>query len=278
MNVDSEIDDQSPRWEVPAYELKRFSDRGHRYCVCVFVINEGEKIRKQLRKMAPYADQVDLIIADGGSSDGSFEPEFLEANRVCALLTKTGPGKLSAQMRMAFAYALRDGYKGVITIDGNDKDDPAAIPLFVAALDDGYDHIQGSRFVPGGKAINTPLTRLLGVKLLHAPLISISSGFRYTDTTNGFRAYSRRFLLDARVAPFRGIFIAYELHYYLAIQAARLNFRVIEVPVTRRYPNHGKVPTKISPLKGNVLILKALFQACLGHFDPIERGEGDIRG
>jgi hypothetical protein len=29
------------------------------------------------------------------------------------------------------------------------------------------------------------------------------------------------------------VFAAYELHYYLAIRAARLGFRVIETPVTR---------------------------------------------
>lgn len=262
---------QPESWEVPEYNMKEFSTKRHRYCVCVFVINEGKNIQDQLRTMAPLANQIDIIIADGRSTDGSLEPNFLAANRVRTLLTKIGPGKLSAQMRMAFAYALGQGYEGIITIDGNNKDDPAAVPLFIKALDEGYDHVQGSRFIPGGKAINTPLMRLIGLKLLHAPLISLSSGFRYTDTTNGFRAYSRRFLLDGRVAPFRNIFVAYELHYYLAIRAARLGFRVLEVPVTRRYPEHGKIPTKISPLKGNLLILKTLFQACLRRFDPTDQ-------
>lgn len=279
MNLVPNFGKLSHDWEVPAYTVKQFSDRDHRYCVCIFVINEGDKIRNQLHNMLPFSDQVDVIVADGGSTDGSLEPELLVANRVCALLTKTGPGKLSAQMRMAFAYALGKGYAGIITIDGNNKDDPDAIPRFIKALDDGYDHVQGSRFIAGGEAINTPMMRLMGVRLLHAPLISLSSGFHYTDTTNGFRAYSRAFLLDKRVAPFRNVFVAYELHYYLAIKAAQLNFRVVEVPVTRRYPEHGKTPTKISPLKGNALILKTLIQACLRRFDPIDQGgEGNSHG
>lgn len=257
-------------WQVPEYELEEYFEKRHRYCVCIFVINEGEKIRKQLQTMAQYAEQLDIILADGGSTDGSLEPTFLKSNGVRVLLTKTGSGKLSAQMRMAFAYALSQGYEGVITIDGNNKDDPAALPRFIAALNQGYDHIQGSRFIPGGEAINTPWQRLVGVKLLHAPLICLSSGFPYTDTTNGFRAYSKRLLLDTRVAPFRDIFIAYELHYYLAIRAALLEFKLLEVPVTRRYPSSGKTPTKISPLKGNILILKTLFKACLRQFDPID--------
>ncbi len=102
-------------------------------------------------------------------------------------------------MRMAFAYALKEGYAGVVVVDGNGKDDITAIPAFVHALEAGYDHIQGSRYVPGGKAINTPLSRHLAVHLLHAPLISLSAGFRYTDTTNGFRAYSSRLLADPRL-------------------------------------------------------------------------------
>lgn len=265
---DSPPEGQPEAWEVPRYSVEEFSTKRHRYCICVFVINEGEKVRTQLQSMAYLAEQIDIIIADGGSTDGSLAADWLTALGIRTLLTKVGPGKLSAQMRMAFAYALTQGYDGIITIDGNNKDDPAATSLFITALDDGYDHIQGSRFIPGGKAINTPWARLIGVKFLHAPLINLSSGFRYTDTTNGFRAYSRRFLLDGRVAPFRKIFTAYELHYYLAIRAAQLGFRIVEVPVTRRYPAHGRTPTKISPLKGNLLVLKTLVKACLRRFDP----------
>lgn len=255
-------------WQVPAYEVAALAERATPFCMCVFVINEGEKIRKQLKRMAPLAQAVDIIIADGGSTDGSLDHDYLREQGVRTLLTKRGPGKLSAQMRMALAYALEQGYQGVITIDGNNKDDPLAYPLFAKALEQGYDHIQGSRFIPGGVAINTPPSRLAGVRLLHAPLISLASGFHYTDTTNGFRAYSRRLLLDPRVQPFRDIFVAYELHYYLAIRAARLGFRVAEVPVTRAYPGQGVVPTKISPIKGNLLVLKTLFRACLNRYDP----------
>jgi dolichol-phosphate mannosyltransferase len=170
-------------------------------------------------------------------------------------------------MRMALAYALERGYKGVIVMDGNNKDDPAAVPAFVQLLTAGYDHVQGSRYVPGGQAINTPWSRHLAVKYLHAPLLSLAAGFRYTDTTNGFRAYSRRLLLDERVAPFRDVFSGYELHYYLAIRAARLGFHVCETPVTRAYPP-GKMPTKIRGLRGNLLILRTLWRACRHRYDP----------
>jgi hypothetical protein len=62
--------------------------------------------------------------------------------------------------------------------------------------------------------------------------------------------------------------MGYELHYYLAIRAARLGLRVTETPVTRRYPPSGKTPTKISPVKGNLAILRTLAAAARGKFDP----------
>jgi len=253
---------------VPAHERYVFGPKRSRYCVAVFAINEGERLRAQLRAMAPLADQIDIVVADGGSTDGSLAPETLGEFRLRALLIKRDAGRLSAQMRMAIAFTLEQRYEGLVVIDGNGKDDVSAIPRFIALLDAGYDHIQGSRYIPGGEGINTPWTRTLAVRLLHAPLISLAAGEAYTDTTNGFRAYSRRLLTDPRVQPLRDVFSGYELHYYLAIRAARVKLRVIETPVMRRYPESGKTPTKISPIRGNVLILRTLVSAALGRFNP----------
>lgn len=254
--------------EVPAYETRVITPRSTRYVVSIFVLNEGARLHAQLARMRSVSGAADVVIADGGSVDGSVAPEVVGPLGVRAVLVKTGPGRLGAQMRMAFDWALKEGYDGVIAMDGNDKDDPAAIPGFVEALDDGADHVQGSRFVRGGKAIRTPLDRLLAVRLLHAPLVSLAAGHRYTDTTNGFRAYSRRFLEDPRVAPFRDVFVGYEFHYYLAVRAARLGYDVREIPVTRAYPATGKTPTKISPWRGRLEVLNALQAACRGKFDP----------
>ncbi len=257
----------APR-EVPTFVAREFAPKRTRYCVAVPVINEGERILGQLRKMQGHAELADVVIADGGSTDGSMEPQRLQELGVRALLVKTGPGKLGAQIRMAFAWALEQGYDGVILVDGNDKDETGEIARFIAKLDDGYDFVQGSRFVPGGQAVRNPASRLWGIRLLHAPAISLSARHRYTDTTNGFRAYSRRLLTDPRMAVFRDVLAGYELHYYLAIRAARLGLRICEVPVTRIYPDDGTVPSKIAGWRGNAKILRVLADACLHRFDP----------
>jgi dolichol-phosphate mannosyltransferase len=170
-------------------------------------------------------------------------------------------------MRMAFAYVLSEGYEGVVVVDGNGKDDINAIPAFVETLEAGYDHVQGSRFIPGGKAINTPMSREIGLHLIHAPLISLAAGKRHTDTTNGFRAYSAKLLSDEAIAVFRDIFQTYELHYHLSIEASRgKDYKIIEIPVTRKYPAKGKTPTKISPVKGNLHVMGVLLKAVTGKY------------
>lgn len=264
------IREQYPIWEFPDFVVDELNRKQNKYCVCVFVINEGTRVQKQLKAMKKYSKKIDIVVADGGSTDGSVEKSFLKEQNVRALLTKKGPGKLSAQMRMAFAWALHEGYEGVVVVDGNGKDDISAIPDFIKHLDDGIDHIQGSRFVPGGKAVNTPLSREIGLHFIHAPLISIAARERHTDTTNGFRGYSARLLKDDDIAVFRDVFKTYELHYYLAIESSRRKkYETIETPVTRTYPKTGKTPTKISPIKGNIHILSVLFKAVAGKYKNV---------
>ena len=254
--------------ELPRYAVRTFRPRQTKYALAVFVLNEGERIRAQLARMRPLTNAIDIVIVDGGSTDGALDDGLAADCGVRAVVVKQGAGGLSAQMRVGLYWCLAQGYEGIVTIDGNDKDDSSTVPGFIAALERGIDHVQGSRYVPGGVGVRTPLSRHLGVTLLHAPLISLAARTRYTDTTNGFRAYSAQFLRDPRVQPFRAVFMRYELHYYLAIRAARLGYRVAELPVTRTYPVGGAVPTKIKGLRGNLAILRTLWDAVRGRFDP----------
>jgi len=256
-------------WQVPTFTTPLWSGRLHPWCVVIPVINEGERIANLLRRISllHIASLADIILVDGGSTDGSLDIARLQTMEVRGLLVKTGPGQLSAQLRCAYGFALDQGYAGIVTIDGNDKDDPAAIPGFIAALQQGVDFVQASRFVAGGVAENTPLSRNIAIRFIHAPMLSLFSGFKWTDTTQGFRAYSRRMLLDHKIAPFRDVFMTYELLAYLSYRVPKLGYRCVELPTTRRYPK-GEVPTKISSFRGNGAVLRVLVMACLGGYDP----------
>ena len=193
--------------------------------------------------------------------------EKLKDIGVNTLLIKKGPGKQGAQLRMGLYFALQRGYQGVITIDGNNKDSIEDVPKFIEKLEKGYDFVQGSRFIKGGKAINTPLIRYISVRLIHAPIISITAKERFTDTTNAYRAYSKKYLTHPEVQPFRDIFMTYELLAFLSVKASQLGLKTCEVPVRREYPKKGKTPTKISFFKGNSELMKILIKNMRGKYN-----------
>lgn len=269
MNTTKDISPENrAKWQVPSMETPLWLGKQHPYCVVIPVINEGERIKNLLKRMETnhVPSIADIIIVDGGSTDDSLELDALKRVGVRGLVVKKSPGKLSAQLRCAYAFALDQGYEGIVTIDGNDKDDPEAIPRFIEALQNGIDFVQASRFLPGGVAVNTPKSRDFAIRYIHAPCLSVASGFKWTDTTQGFRAYSRRMLLDPKIAPFRDVFMTYELLAYLSYRAPKLGYVCKELPTVRRYPI-GEVPTKISGFKGNLVVLNTLFQACFGKYN-----------
>jgi len=255
---------------VPAFSAEEYAPKQKDYVLLIPVINEGERIRNELLRAqeAGVSGFADIVICDGGSTDGSMAEKLLRGLDVNTLLVKQDTGKQGAQLRMGIWWALERGYKGIITIDGNDKDSIEDVPAFIEKLEEGYDFVQGSRFIPGGQAINTPWIRNVSVRLIHAPVTSLTAGHRFTDSTNAFRGYSTRYLQDERVQPLRDVFMTYELLAWLSVRAAQLGMKVCEVPVTRAYPREGKTPTKISFFKGNSELMKILLKNLFGAYRP----------
>lgn len=255
---------------VPRFECIEYAEKRSDYVVLIPIINEGKRIHKELYRayMNHVSEYADIVICDGGSTDGCTDEKKLKKLQVNTLLIKKDEGKQGAQLRMGMYWALERGYKGIITVDGNNKDSIEDVPKFIEKLEQGYDFIQGSRFVKGGRAINTPVIRYLSVRLIHAPVISITARHHFTDTTNAYRAYSARYLKDKRVQPLRDIFMTYELLAYLSVRATQLGYKACEIPVTRAYPKTGKTPTKISFFKGNSELMKILFKNLCGAYIP----------
>ena len=206
---------------VPKFKCTEYNSKSKDYAVLIPIINEGDRIIQELERAYKHSvdSHVDIVICDGGSTDGCTEENRLRSLHVNTLLVKQDIGKQGAQLRMGIWWALQRGYKGVITIDGNNKDSIEDIPRFIEKLEEGYDFIQGSRFVKGGRAANTPFIRMVSVRLIHAPIISLTAHHKFTDTTNAYRAYSARYLADERVQPLRDIFMTYELLAYLSVRA-----------------------------------------------------------
>ncbi len=255
---------------VPDFDCTEYQGKNSDYCMLIPIINERKKITAELERALKYGvqDLVDIVICDGGSTDKGTDSELMKRLGVNTLLVKLGAGRQGAQLRTGIYYALERGYKGVVTIDGNNKDSIEHTERFLKKLKQGYDFVQGSRFIKGGVAQNTPKVRDIAIKFIHAPIISLTATERFTDTTNNFRAYSIKYLKHPRVRPLRDVFSGYELLAYLSTRASQLGLKTCEVPVERRYPKGGKVPTKISPIKGNAELIRVLIKNAMRHYNP----------
>ena len=122
----------------------------------------------------------------------------------------------------------------------------------------------GPDYVQGDIATFTPDADQNSTVSGYDPSIDIT----FTDTTNGYRAYSRRYLLDPRVQPFRDVFMRYELLFYLTARAGQIGMKVGHVPVRRRYPANAATPTKITGFGGKFDVLKQTFGAAFGAYHP----------
>ena len=109
---------------VPRFECTEYAPKTKDYVVLIPIINEGDRIHKEIFRAKKHnvSDYADIVICDGGSTDGCTDEQKLKKLDVNTLLVKKDSGKQGAQLRMGFWWALKRGYKGIITIDGNNKD------------------------------------------------------------------------------------------------------------------------------------------------------------
>ena len=207
--------------QVPPYIVHEFFPKHTRYCFMPVIYNEGSKFLRQMERMSANSRLADIIVTARESNDGCTDPEFLRKHGAQSLLQTKTPGAASS-IRVGFWHALKQGYEGVVLVDGHNKDGVEALPDYLGKLDEGYDFVQGSRFMAGGEEKNTPFLRKVGIRLLMAPLLYYGGHFWYTDGTNGFRGYSRKYLEDPRVEPFRNCFTHLNLQYYLSYMAPKI--------------------------------------------------------
>ena len=191
--------------------------------------NEGHLIADVVSRMPPGLARI-FVVDDGSTDDG---PRLAAAAgaRVLAHGARRGAG---AAIRTGLFAARDAGCDAVVVMAGNGKDDPVEIPNVLAPLDEGFDYVQGSRFLSGGSHRNLPANRLVLIKL-YTLLFRLLTGFPATDVTNGFRAYRVGLLGDPRIDLAQDWLDGYELEYYLHYKVITLGYRIREVPVSKNY-------------------------------------------
>ena len=230
--------------------------------VAVFCFNEGGKIERVLSRF-PAERAYDVVVMNDGSTDDSVQRigKFPWA-KILSHPRNRGAG---ASIRTVHRYALEQGYEALVLVAGNDKDDPLLIPRLLEPIEkDGYDLVQGSRYLASGGYGRMPFYRVLATRFVHPLVFSLVSGRRITDSTNGFRAFRTLLLRDSRIDLDADWLDMYELEPYFFCKTIQLGYRVKEVPVTKIYPPKELGITKIKPITGWWSILRPLIYLGLG--------------
>lgn len=224
--------------------------------------NEKAKLRNEIERFLRSAarDMADYLIVDDGSIDGTTELVQSFAHQSVATIRHPQRQGVGVAIRTAMEHALEKGYEVLVIMAGNDKDDPREIPLLVdPILKEGYDFVQGSRYVGGVRTGgDMPLYRKWATRL-HPFLFSFFSGKKVTDSTNGFRAMRVAIFRDERINFRQDWLKSYELEPYLLFKAITLGYRFTEAPVTKIYPAKQLGYTKMKPFIGWWSILKPVF-------------------
>src|SRR5712692_3513393 len=221
-----------------------------------------EKTLPKLLARIPY-DQVDeIVVVDDGSQDDTAKI----AREFPVTVIEHGSNKgVGAVIKTGLQRALDRKYDVFVILAGNGKDDPKEIPRLLSAIHEGYDYVQGSRFVSGGKSENLPFFRRIMVPA-SALLYRLLTGFPGTDALNGFRAYRLSLLKDERINVWQDWLDRYELEMYLHYKALSLNYKVKEVPVTKSYKHfsNGAAYSHIRPFVDWWSIIRPIVYLALG--------------
>lgn len=194
--------------------------------VVIPALNEAESIGQVIAAL-PRALLDVIIVADGGSTDGTHEI----ARGAGADVIIVGPGYGRACLAGAEAASTADI---LVYMDGDGADDPSAIGDMVSALGSGrYDFVIGSR-VRGKREPSSMAAHQVLAGMVMGGLIGMLYGVRYTDM-GAFRAIRRTTLLRLGMRE-----LTYGWNLEMQMRAARSGLRILEIPVSYRRRRAGR--------------------------------------
>ncbi|MBU1076024.1 MAG: glycosyltransferase family 2 protein [Spirochaetes bacterium] len=210
--------------------------------------NEQGKIGKVVQKVKRQKKWVQLIcVVDDHSTDNT----YTEAKTAGAfVIRQTRNMGVGAAIRTGIQYGRKNGYTIGVVLSGDDQHDPEELPLVLGpVIKDGYDLIQGSRYIKGGHTVNQGLFRKVTTRI-YPILFFLLTGVTCTDVTNGLRAFKLDPLFrDKMINLDQGWLNRYELEVYLLYRIyTQKKYKKKEVPITIKYHPKEIGSTKMSPL------------------------------
>jgi dolichol-phosphate mannosyltransferase len=201
-----------------------------RTLVIIPTYNEHEALPGTLRRLRAACPDVDVLVADDASPDGTGDL----ADRLAAedghlhVLHRGGKQGLGAAYRAGFAWGLERDYALLVEMDADGSHRPEELPALLAAAREA-DLVIGSRWVPGGAVVNWPLSRKL-ISRGGSAFSRFVLGLSVRDVTAGYRVYRARVLREIDLD--RVDSVGYGFQVDMSFRTARAGFRIVEVPIT----------------------------------------------
>ncbi|MDZ7771353.1 MAG: polyprenol monophosphomannose synthase [Balneolaceae bacterium] len=208
--------------------------------IIVPTYNESHNIVRLIEMVFGLDTEMDLLIVDDGSPDGTAElVEEKQSDYPDRLHMIRREGKLglgTAYVR-GFEFALERDYIYICEMDADFSHNPEDLPHLVDEVrENRADLAIGSRYSKGISIVNWPLSRLIlsFTANLYARFIT---GLPIHDTTAGFKCIHRRVLEKISVGNIRsnGYAFQIELHF----RAWQAGFRLKEVSIIFREREEG---------------------------------------
>jgi len=217
----------------PASQSPRGQERpSRRTLVIIPTFNELENLPLILGRVHEARPDVDVLVVDDGSPDGTGELAerlaLADPDRVHVMHRATKDG-LGAAYLAGFAWGLNRQYSVLVEMDADGSHAPEQLHRLLDAVDAGADLAIGSRYVEGGTVRNWPRRRLALSKTANT-YSRVLLGVGIHDITAGYRAYRREVLekIDLDAVDSKGYCFQIDLTW----RTINNGFVVVEVPIT----------------------------------------------
>jgi dolichol-phosphate mannosyltransferase len=204
--------------------------RAPRTLVVVPTYNESESIAAFVASVHAVAPDVDVLIVDDASPDGTGAIADGLAARDPRVRVLHRPAKLGLGTAYvdAFRRGLAEGYERFVEMDADHSHNPAHLPALFAALDSGADVAVGSRNIRGGGVEGWGPGRHFLSKggSLYSRLIL---GVSVRDLTTGYKVFTRRALTAIDIETIRSN--GYSFQIEMTYRALMRGLTVVEVPI-----------------------------------------------
>jgi dolichol-phosphate mannosyltransferase len=214
-----------------------------RVLVSLATYNERDNLAPLIREVHTRVPAADVLVIDDGSPDGTGQiaDELAAADPRVRVLHRPGKLGLGTAILAAMRYAIGNGYDLLINMDADFSHHPRYLPALLAGMG-RHDVMIGSRYTPGGGAVNWPLPRRLmsrGVNLMVRLLLRVP----VRDASGSYRCYRVAKLKETDLHHLlsRGYSFQQEVLY----RCRRAGCRIGETPIV--FENRRAGASKVNP-------------------------------